>query len=109
VTFFSPPEVHQSIVDLRNNHDSDYVDSSDVVAWLLKQSCNVIEQLEPLYYNQGNTYIEHEHAKIRNSGYLTNIHQRSEYLSVIRTKESQTLKQMYEPRPMNRGKWLQDD
>ncbi|OAG11713.1 uncharacterized protein CC84DRAFT_1133705 [Paraphaeosphaeria sporulosa] len=103
VTFFAPPEVHQSIVDLMKKSAYDHVYSSDVVAWLLKQSCNGIEQLEPLYYNQGNTYIKHEYAKIRNSGFLKNIYQRSEYLSVIRTKESQTLKQMYEPKSRNRG------
>ncbi|KAL1610088.1 hypothetical protein SLS60_001753 [Paraconiothyrium brasiliense] len=94
VTFFSPPEVHQSIVDLNNKREHDYLYSSDVVSWLLKQSCDGIEQLEPLYYNQGNTFLQHEQAKIKNSAYLTNIHQRSEYLSVIRTKESQTLKQI---------------
>lgn len=63
--------------------------------------------MEPLYYNQGNTYIRHEQARIKNPGYLTNIHQRSEYLSVVRSRESQTLKQMYEPKHLNRGKLIQ--
>ncbi|KAJ4350053.1 uncharacterized protein N0V89_008674 [Didymosphaeria variabile] len=103
VTFFSPPEVHQSIIDLKNKRECDYIGSYDVVSWLLKQSCQGIEQLEPLYYNQGITHIQHEQAKIKNLGFLSNIHQRSEYLSIISTKESQTLKQMYEPKPLKRN------
>ncbi|KAJ4298924.1 hypothetical protein N0V90_004167 [Kalmusia sp. IMI 367209] len=103
VTFFSPPEVHQSILDLRRKPEQYQVGPCDVIAWLLQQSCNGIEQLEPLYYNQGNTFIQHEQAKIDRQTNLTNVHQRSEYLSVIRTKESHTLKQMYEPKHLQKG------
>jgi hypothetical protein len=75
-----------------------------VISWLLKQSCNAIEQLEPLYYNQGNTFVQQEQAKLRSPLFLTDLQHRSKYLSVIRFKESQTLKQMYEPKRLGKGK-----
>lgn len=103
MTFFSPPEVHQSILDLQKRPANFQVTSRDVISWLLKQSCNAIEQLEPLHFNQGNTFVRHEQAKMSNPDYLTNVHQRANYLSVVETKESQTLKQLYEPKHMKKG------
>lgn len=94
------------MLDLREKPESYKIDSSDVIAWLLQQSCNGIEQLEPLYYNQGNTFVQQEQAKIKFPLYLTNVHQRSEYLSVVRTKESHSLKQMYEPKRRQKRKSL---
>ncbi|KAF1972673.1 hypothetical protein BU23DRAFT_643344 [Bimuria novae-zelandiae CBS 107.79] len=101
VTFFSPPEVHQSILDLRNKNELDRLDSADVIAWLLQQSCKGIEQLEPLYINQGLTFVRQEQAKLHSPAFLTNVHQRSQLLSVMQTKESQTLEQMYAPKRGN--------
>ena len=52
VAFFSPPEVHQSTLDLREAANASIIvnlDSFDVIRWLLDQSCNGIEQLESLW------------------------------------------------------------
>jgi hypothetical protein len=102
VTFFSPIETHQSILDLRKKTDHDPVDSLDVIAWLLEQSCNAIEQLEPLYFNQGNTYLQHVQASLDNPDYLERLHQRNRFLSVVRSKELHSLKQLYEPKNLKR-------
>ena len=53
VTFFAPPEVHQSILDLCQKGPTELINSSHVVRWLLEQTCSGIEQLQPLYYAQG--------------------------------------------------------
>ncbi|KAF2683160.1 hypothetical protein K458DRAFT_305959 [Lentithecium fluviatile CBS 122367] len=103
VTFISPPEVNQSILDMRKGSEDCPIDSSHVIQWLLRQSCNGIEQLEPLYFTQGNTYLQHAQAKIDNPMFLENVHQRDRYLSIMRTKELQTLKQLYQPKSLKRG------
>jgi len=45
VIFFAPPEVHQSILNLRGKTGLDHIDSHDVIIWLLEQTCCNIEQL----------------------------------------------------------------
>jgi hypothetical protein len=102
VTFFAPIEVHQSIVDVKKatksyNVDSLGVDSSDVIRWLLKQTCDGIEQLEPLYINQGTNFLRCTQAQLDYPKFLESEKDRSRYLSVIQSKESQTLKELYEP------------
>ncbi|KAF2707824.1 hypothetical protein K504DRAFT_410495 [Pleomassaria siparia CBS 279.74] len=104
VTFFSPPEVHQSILDLRKGRGHSQPDSSDVVRWLLVQSCNAIEQLEPLYFAQGTDYLQRANAKRNNSEFLQNEFYRNRYLSVLQYQELTTLKQLYEPKQLKRGK-----
>ncbi|CAO2653039.1 Nn.00g024500.m01.CDS01 [Neocucurbitaria sp. VM-36] len=102
VTFFSPPEVHQSILDLVNKGDNYHPDSSDVVRWLLEQSCKAIEQLEPLYCNQGITYITHTQAQMSYPLVLNpGSGQRDRYLDVLRSKELRTLEQMYAPKAVD--------
>ncbi|CAI6342575.1 unnamed protein product [Periconia digitata] len=108
VTFFAPPEVHQGILDMRDPdqqdpvHSENDVHSEDVIAWLLQQSCHAIEQLEPLYCMQGNTYLQHAQAKINNPRFLDWEHQRARYLGIIQSKEVQTLQQLYEPKRLHR-------
>ncbi|KAF2802677.1 uncharacterized protein BDZ99DRAFT_454339 [Mytilinidion resinicola] len=103
VTFFSPPEVHQSILDLRKKSEGSWLDSSDVIAWLLEQSCNALEQSEPLFFMQGNSYLQQVQAKIDNPDYLERLHQRDRFLSVVRSKELHTLKELYEPKRLRRA------
>ncbi|KAF2655413.1 hypothetical protein K491DRAFT_427015 [Lophiostoma macrostomum CBS 122681] len=98
VVFYSPPEVHQSILDLRKQEQSYRPTSSDVIRWLLEQTCNGIEQLEPLYYNQGINYLRQVQARANNSDFLDDKLQRTCYLSAIQTRELNTLKQLYEPK-----------
>ncbi|KAF2133722.1 hypothetical protein P153DRAFT_330168 [Dothidotthia symphoricarpi CBS 119687] len=106
VTFFSPPEVHQSILDVRmaaKDAPITAVCSRDVVRWLLEQTCNAIEQLEPLYFTQGINFLQREQAKLNHPDFLDDEYSREAYLSIIRSKELQSLKQLYEPKHQQRG------
>lgn len=106
VTFFSPPEVHQSILDLRKASrisPQTSITSVDVIRWLLKQTCNGIEQLEPLYFNQGLNYLQRTQACLEHPDFVHNSESRDAYLSVVRSQELQTLKQLYEPKTQGRG------
>ena len=98
VVFFAPPEVHQCILDLRNKKPGDYIDSYDVICWLLKQTCDGIEQLQPLYYSQGADFCRRIEAAYSNPKFLEDTTQREMYVTALRQSEQQTLKQLYEPK-----------
>jgi hypothetical protein len=97
VTFFAPPEVHQGIVDIRNAHETYQPDSFDVIRWLLKQSCDAIEQLEPSYIHQGVEFLCRTQAALRYPNVIENTKERKRFLSVLQLQESQTLKDLFEP------------
>ena len=98
VVFFAPPEVHQSILDLRKKKHGDLIDSSDVIYWLLEQTCCGIEQLQPLYFAHGIDFCRRMQAAYDNPEFLTDSSQRDAYLSILRQNEQQTLKELYRPR-----------
>lgn len=98
VVFFAPPEVHQSILDLRNKRPNDLIDSYDVICWLLEQTCSGIEQIQPLYFSQGTDFCRRQQAALDNPDRLVHSDQRDAYLSVLRQTEQQTLAQLYKPR-----------
>lgn len=50
ITFIAPPEVDQSILDMRQKGRTGYIDSYDVIVWLLTQTCDNIRDLQPLHY-----------------------------------------------------------
>ena len=105
VTFYSPPEVHQSIIDLQEKRDKPEngpIDSSDVVFWLLVQTCRLIEQLEPLYITQGVKNLQQRQAKDDYPDFLEDDSDRANFLSMIRVNELQDLKQMYAPKVVRR-------
>jgi hypothetical protein len=104
--FFSPPEVHQSILDIRDNadgHRSKPISSADVIRWLLKQTCDAIEQLEPLYYNQAISFLQRTQANLENPDYLHDETSRKRFLNVARSTEMQSLKQLYGPKYRTRA------
>ncbi|KAH4934580.1 hypothetical protein HBI79_087720 [Parastagonospora nodorum] len=106
VTFFSPPEVHQSILDLRlaaQGGTQKSLSSADVIRWLFEQTCTGIEQLEPLYFNQALNYLQRTQARLEHSDFLEDPESREAYLAVVRSKELQSLEQLYEPRHQHRG------
>jgi hypothetical protein len=106
VTFFSPPEVHQSILDLRSAAEAPWradLSSVDVIRWLLDQTCNAIEQLEPLYFNQTINYLQRVQAKLQHPDLLESSDSRDAYLDVVRSNEQWSLKQLYEPKHNQRG------
>ncbi|XXH01214.1 hypothetical protein Hte_007568 [Hypoxylon texense] len=97
VMFFAPPEVNQSIRDLCNKKDKEKVDSHDVIRWLINNTCDGIEQLQPLYYSQGIDFCNRMQAAKDFPDFLTDEDQRAAFLSAIKHKERQTLQQLYGP------------
>jgi hypothetical protein len=98
VVFFAPPEVHQSIFDLRKKKRGDPIDSHDVICWLLEQTCSGIEQIQPLYFSHGADFCRRAQAALDNPDFLVKADQRNAYLGVLRQNEKQTLEQLYKPR-----------
>lgn len=101
VAFFSPPEVHQSILDLRSlakNRQPGPLESTDVIRWLLHQTCSAIEQLEPLYFNQTIDYFKRTQARLDYPDYITNSASRNAYLKAVRSKEVHSLRKLYGPK-----------
>ena len=98
VVFFAPPDVHQSILDLREKKSNGHVDSYDVIYWLLEQTCRGIEQMQPLYYSQGIDFCRRVQAALDNPDCIADIGQRNAYLGTLRQNEQQTLEQLYTPR-----------
>ena len=98
VTFFAPPEVHQSIQDLHKKHRPEPMDSRHVIYWLLEQKCLGIEQLQPLDYSQGDDFCRRMHALIDNPNFWADRSQRNDCLTALKRLERQTLEQLYAPR-----------
>lgn len=95
ITIFSPPEADQSIRDLCGLAKSESVNSSDVVAWLLEQTCRANEDLRGLYVSQGIDFCRRTDAAWSNPDFLTDVTQREKLLAVLRQPERLTLEQMY--------------
>ena len=98
IMFLAPPEVHQSILDVRQKENGDRLDSYDVICWLLEQTCSGIEQLQPLQYSQGVDFCRRTQALRSNPDFVKDEIQRNEVLGALREKEHQTLKQLYNPK-----------
>lgn len=97
IVFFAPPEVHQSIIDLRQKF-YEPIDSYDVICWLVEQTCVGIEQIQPLYISQGTDFCRRNQAASDHPNFLVDPNQRDAYLNALRQTEHQTLEQLYKPR-----------
>ena len=97
VMFFAPPEVHQSILNLRSKGAGPIIDSHDVVFWLLEQTCCSIEQLQPLYISQGLEYCRRRLAEQRYPEASSQQDQRKAYLKVLEQPEQYSLENLYAP------------
>ncbi|CAK7266784.1 hypothetical protein SEPCBS57363_002268 [Sporothrix epigloea] len=98
VVFYAPPEVDQSIRDLcglDNSVSKVFVNSSNVVHWLLEQTCLANEQLGSLYASHGMSFCRRTGALWRYQDTLDNAQSRKSLLSVLEQPERQTLKIMY--------------
>ncbi|KAK1833011.1 hypothetical protein QBC39DRAFT_381058 [Podospora conica] len=98
VTFFVPPEVHQEVIDLRGKSTTSEIDSKDIISWLLSNTCDGIEALQPLYISQGNDFCRRTQAALENPKYLSDSSQCERYKRAIKQNEMQTLQDMYEPK-----------
>ncbi|CAF9942696.1 MAG: hypothetical protein ALECFALPRED_009917 [Alectoria fallacina] len=97
IVFFAPPEVHQSILNFRGKTSKDFIDSRDVIIWLLEQTCCSIEQLQPLYISQGLEYCRRRLAAQRNPDASSQEDQRKAYLKVLEQPERYSLENLYAP------------
>lgn len=97
VVFFAPPEVHQSILNVRGKNSKDKIDSRDVIIWLLEQTCCNIEQLQPLYVSQGMEYCRRRLSAFKNPDAISSTEQRKAYLKVLERPEQYTLEKLYAP------------
>ncbi|KAF7169283.1 hypothetical protein CNMCM5623_002079 [Aspergillus felis] len=97
ITFVAPPEVHQSILDVGNKQTTDRIDSSDVIAWLLHQTCATNKDLLPLYYAQGADFCYRMQAAATYEKFLTSKNHRERFLDYLQQPEQQTLEQLYDP------------
>ncbi|RAL58205.1 hypothetical protein DID88_002308 [Monilinia fructigena] len=100
ITFFAPPEVHQSILDVCAKQygkvaQSLRVDSSHVVWWLLEQTCRTNQNLQNLYLAQGTDFCRRTDAQWKYADVFTNDTHRDNYLQVIQNLEHQTLEKLY--------------
>ncbi|KAK6953357.1 hypothetical protein Daesc_005660 [Daldinia eschscholtzii] len=95
VIFFAPPEVNQSIQDLCGKKNDQRVDSYDVIRWLINNTCDGIEQLQPLFYSQGTDFCNRMQAAEDFPDFLVNDEDRMAFIDAIKHKERQTLQQLY--------------
>ncbi|KAF4980380.1 hypothetical protein FZEAL_3610 [Fusarium zealandicum] len=107
VTFVVPPEVHQSIADLQNKTMHELFDSSDVIQWLLDNTCVNLEQLQPLYFSQGMDYCRRMQAALDHPKFLTDKLQRKSYVQAIKQDDQQSLQNLYEPKMKGRVTGMQ--
>ncbi len=97
VVFFAPPEVHQSILNFRGREAKGFIDSHDVIKWLLEQTCCSIEQLQPLYISQGLEYCRRRVAAQKYPDASSQADQRKAYLKVLEQPEQYSLESLYAP------------
>ncbi|KAE8377081.1 hypothetical protein BDV26DRAFT_293508 [Aspergillus bertholletiae] len=102
ITFISPPEVHQSILDVRQKSVQANLDSSDVLAWLINQTCNNNRELQPLYLSQGVDFCHRMQASINHKNFLVHPDHRNAYIEQLKRPEQQTLEQLYQPQSHER-------
>lgn len=103
VVFFAPPEVHQSICDINKKSTDAFIDSGDVVYWLLEQTCRGIEQLQPLYISQGTDFCRRAEAAMSNPDHLTDPGQRRTYIKTLEQQEHHSLEQLYAPKTSSKS------
>jgi hypothetical protein len=97
ITFIAPFEVYQSIQGIRRRSHQRDLDSSDVISWLLHQTCATNKQLHSLYFWQGTEFCYRTQAATKFDRFLTDVSHRQAYLKYLQQPEQQTLEQLYGP------------
>ncbi|KAM4067480.1 hypothetical protein HRG_001403 [Hirsutella rhossiliensis] len=95
VTFYAPPEVYRSILDLRSKEDGMRINSFDVVYWLLEQTCRNNEQLHSLFIAQGIDFCRRTSAALQYPKFLSEETHKSALLEVMKSPEQITLDELY--------------
>ncbi|KJZ71334.1 hypothetical protein HIM_09270 [Hirsutella minnesotensis 3608] len=95
VTFFAPPEVYQSILDVCPKANGIRIDSFDVIHWLLEQTCRNNEQLRSLFYSQGIDFCRRTSATQQYPKLLLKEDHKSALLDAIKSPEQIMLDELY--------------
>ncbi|KAI1337630.1 hypothetical protein F5Y15DRAFT_389781 [Xylariaceae sp. FL0016] len=101
ISFFAPPEVDQSIRALCKVQETVSPTSSDVVTWLLEQTCQVNGDLRGLYAAQGADFCRRTDIVWHNRDIWSNKSSQKRVLELLRQPESQTLEQLYGETPID--------
>lgn len=97
IIFMAPPEVDRNLRDICGLSLNAVPDSSNVVKWLLEQTCRTNESLQNLHLAQGNDFCKRKDAQLTYSRCTDNAGERGRYLKVIMQEERQDLEQLYGP------------
>ena len=98
IAFVAPPEVYRSIQNLRPRSYSyrKEVTSTDVVRWLIEQSCRANEHMMSLHVAQGFDFCHRTNALwTHGARTLSDPQQKDRLINAILQKEDQTLEQLY--------------
>lgn len=97
IAFMAPPEVHQSIMDVRQKSKDIPVDSSDVIHWLLIQTCATNWDLQPLYFAQGMDFCRRMQGASKYRQFLTCPEDRAAFIKVLQRRDHRILEELYSP------------
>ncbi|PNP83727.1 hypothetical protein FNYG_02944 [Fusarium nygamai] len=103
IAFVAPPEVYTSVLSLRSYHSpkvaaSQPLKSTDVVHWLLEQSCQASDNIMSLHIAQGFDFCRRTDALLEFRKSLQKKKNREKLLQETQQREGQTLEQLYGPK-----------
>ncbi|KAF5539467.1 hypothetical protein FMEXI_8957 [Fusarium mexicanum] len=103
IAFVAPPEVYTSVLSLRSAHSprvasSQPLKSTDIVHWLLEQSCQASDNMMSLHIAQGFDFCRRTNALLEFRKSSKNKKKRDKLLQETQQPEGQTLEQLYGPK-----------
>ncbi|KAM0385097.1 hypothetical protein ACHAQC_011719 [Fusarium culmorum] len=103
ISFVAPPEVYTSVLSLRSTHSpkvaaSQPLKSTDIVHWLLEQSCEACDNMMSLHIAQGFDFCRRTDALLEFRKSSQNKKTRDNLLQQTQQPEGQTLEQLYGPK-----------
>ncbi|KAF5564196.1 hypothetical protein FPHYL_4816 [Fusarium phyllophilum] len=103
IAFVAPPEVYTSVLSLRSTHSpkiaaSQPLKSTDIVQWLLEQSCEASDNMMSLHIAQGFDFCRRTDALLEFRKSSQKKKARDRLLQETQQPEGQTLEQLYGPK-----------
>ncbi|KAF4435229.1 very large low complexity [Fusarium acutatum] len=103
IAFVAPPEVYTSVLSLRPAHSpkvasSQPLKSTDIVHWLLEQSCQASDNMMSLHIAQGFDFCRRTDVLLEFRKSSRNKKKRDKLLQETQQPEGQTLEQLYGPK-----------
>ncbi|KAL5619795.1 hypothetical protein FOVSG1_002017 [Fusarium oxysporum f. sp. vasinfectum] len=103
ISFVAPPEVYTSVLSLRSAHSpkvtaSQPLKSTDIVHWLLGQSCQASDNMMSLHIAQGFDFCRRTDALLDFRKSSQSKKRRDKLLQETQQPEGQTLEQLYGPK-----------